>query len=218
MVRKEVTRGCPYCYNIFTSPSSITKYCSIDCSFESKYIINLSNNCWEWKGHIQHSGIICIKYNKKIINIYKYTYNRDIGKVLNNSHFIHKCENKKCVNPEHLLLVNRSQLDIYRGNNPVYKINHEIANKIRNDNRTYKEIADDYNICIGTVESIRKGKNWNKLNEDTSSCISRKSKLNIEQVKMIKLDKRNIEEIAKDYGVFKTTIWKIKNNKIWKNV
>jgi hypothetical protein len=61
-----------------------------------------SSNCWEWLGAIDSRGYGCIYVNGKTQLVHRVAYKLANGRDAN-PQVRHKCNNKICFNPDHLL-------------------------------------------------------------------------------------------------------------------
>lgn len=68
-----------------------------------------SNNCWNWNKSCSSSGYGQIMINSIRYNVHRYVYEEVNGLLPTNLVVRHKCHNKKCCNPEHLISGTRSE-------------------------------------------------------------------------------------------------------------
>jgi len=143
------------------------------------------SGCWEWKGKFRDNGYgVFTVFKKKIQSCHRASWLIHNGEIPKGLYVCHKCDNKKCCNPDHLYLgtaLQNTKDAIERGlfpngpnkkkgkvgsKNIKAKLNEndvlDIKKLIVNNEKT-RDIAERYNVSKSTILSIRKGKTWTHL-------------------------------------------------------
>lgn len=70
--------------------------------FLKMFVIDEKTGCWVWEKQISNAGYGKIKAFGKMVDAHRFSYELYKGRIPNNLHILHSCDNKKCVNPDHL--------------------------------------------------------------------------------------------------------------------
>lgn len=142
----------------------------------SKIDKNDETNCWEWTGSLSKFGYGRIGFRDKVYLTHRISYEIFNGSFDQNLFVCHKCDNPKCINPEHLFL--GSQLDNMKDcstkkrafsrsfpgeDNPFAKLSNKDASLIRcklKKGYKGKELAKLYNVNATTISNIKNNKTY----------------------------------------------------------
>jgi hypothetical protein len=145
--------------------------------FTFSYEINLLTKCWVWKKSLFHNGYGCISYKNNAYRAHRFSYEYFIGEIPKGIFVCHFCDNRKCVNPEHLFLGHPkdNSKDMLNKDRSAKGINHsqakltieevmKIKKMIAEGLRTL-DIAKQFSISRQAITDIRYSRTWVHINE-----------------------------------------------------
>lgn len=137
--------------------------------FESRTQPEPNSGCLIWTGATNSKGYGYIWFGGNLIGAHRFAWQREYGKITDNSQVLHKCDVRSCVNVDHLFLgtiaENMADRDAKgrvafgekHGNSTLTK--KEVL-EIRRDKRSGSKIAADYGISHQNVSRIKLKQLW----------------------------------------------------------
>lgn len=152
---------------------------SVEDRFFIKISKNQETNCWEWLGAKHKDGYGFFYNNEyKTVLAHRYSWLKYRGDIPEGMYVCHHCDNRKCVNPEHLFLGTQldNVRDMYSKNrqhqnigqeHPRAKLTNESVLFIRKarKEKLYKEteLADMFNVSVTTIHRVYHYGGWTHL-------------------------------------------------------
>jgi hypothetical protein len=141
----------------------------------AKTKINSETGCWEWTAAKHRTGYGAIRINGIQSGAHRASYELFCGPIPDELHVCHRCDNKACVNPEHLFLGTAAdnmadkvakgrQLRLRGTESGRAKLTDSDVIAIRAaDGITQRKLAAQYFVSQKLICDIRSGKLWKHI-------------------------------------------------------
>lgn len=143
----------------------------------SKIKINEETGCWEWTGGISSGygyGNMCVGGHGVKQMTHRIAYTVFKGEIPEGLLVLHKCDNGRCCNPDHLFLGTQKdnvQDCIRKGRrivgkrlkgetNPNSKITEDDVREIRKSKLCLRELSEIYGVSICIISKVKRRIYW----------------------------------------------------------
>lgn len=143
--------------------------------FHKNYKVHPETGCWEWEKSLYRGGYGKFKmFNSAIISAHRASWFIKHKSLPDNLCVLHKCDNRKCVNPDHLFLgtysdnsEDRSRKNRFCGENAgAAKLKRSEVIYILNSDFTMKNLAEKFGVCTSTINAIKSRENWKGITDE----------------------------------------------------
>ena len=129
----------------------------------------VESGCHEWQGCIMPNGYGQFRYEGRTEYAHRVAYILAFGPIPAGAFILHSCDNRKCVNPEHIWagtfdenmqdMVNKGRQAAGMRNHHA-KLRPEQVIAIRSEIGTHREIGERYGVTQSLISMIRSGRIW----------------------------------------------------------
>jgi hypothetical protein len=166
--------------------------------FLEKINKNAPNGCWEWIGYISPNGYGNF-YVEGSVYSHRFSYEFFKGPIPKGKMVCHTCDNRRCVNPDHLWL--GTHTDNMRDAIAKGRLNPRKLNQPRGDEHGMRKHPERANPKFGSEHSHA------KLTEEIVS-----------EVRKRYIKGERVADMAREYGIHSVTMRDSIRRKTWKHV
>lgn len=202
----------------------------------------MESGCWEWIGPVEKDGygVFSATWNGtayKRAHRFSWAFH-NLSEIPEDMVVCHKCDNPRCVNPDHLWLGSTLENNSDRakkGRNHVQSgersnaaiLTESQVRSILSDSRPYAEIAHAYGVAMTTISGIKNRVSWAHLEDVTivkakrgsgSGNRGKSDRITPEIVRHIRTTSDRGVDLAVQYKVSPQLIAAIRSKRLWAHV
>ncbi|RPI56443.1 MAG: hypothetical protein EHM49_00175 [Deltaproteobacteria bacterium] len=189
----------------------------------SRVQIDPESHCWLWEGKSLELGI-----GQKRFSVTRLSYATFVGDVPKGKLVCHVCDRRNCISPTHMYLGSyKSNRDDAEVSEHLQKEGGLSENKVRLVKLSFlkgkltKEISKEFGVPEGLLEWARRKVCWGypgKVKERPDRPVIKLARQNVLKIKALLNDGLSGSEIARQFGVSREMISRIKLGISWKHI
>lgn len=128
-------------------------------------VMKVESGCVEWQSTIKKDGYGSFHFNGRQAPAHRVAYELVLGEIPKDMKVLHKCDNRRCVNVDHLFLGsiadNVSDMDSKNRRGSRSKLNSDQVVAIKQmlaDRYSQEEIGKIFGVCQTAISRIKSGK------------------------------------------------------------
>lgn len=123
-------------------------------------VVVLESGCWAWQLRKDRGGYGTIKVAGRSLLAHRYSYQIYKGEINEGLVIMHSCDNRSCVNPNHLSAGTQldNNIDKATKGRDCRKLTIEDVVSIRNSVALGKDLAETFGVSRGMISRIKSGK------------------------------------------------------------
>lgn len=210
--------------------------------FDAKWKENAETGCWEWTGASIGKGYGQFQVRPhKCKNAHRWAWRLYKGDLPDAENVLHKCDNPKCVNHEHLFLGSKrvNALDmkskgrhLFGERNSQSKLTEEQVleiHELRRKGMSTRALAERFKISTATIPKILRGDKWEHVYTKLYGAppspryqkVDRRRSLSKDDVMSLHVDSANgmtKAALGRKYGVTAPHVRHILEGRKWRDV
>lgn len=146
--------------------------------FQQRFQQGATDACWEWQGATDRKGYGLmwagaeLRKNAACMSAHRLAWMFRHGPITSEQHVLHKCDNPRCVNPDHLFLGTQAanNADMRAKNRHQHGARHyratlteEQARAIKCSAEPIRVAAERYGVSYEVARRIRNGTRWSHI-------------------------------------------------------
>ena len=125
----------------------------------------IEDDCIEWDAAIFKSGYGQVRFRGVPWLAHRVAWTETFGEIPKGKHVLHKCDNKPCINTDHLFLGTQKEnmADMRRKGREGRKLRDDNVREIRSSKDDGVTLAKKFGVHPTTVSLVRRGQTWKNV-------------------------------------------------------